>query len=468
MVDLQLWRWIGGGAIVLLAPIAAAQDAPPEPAGADPAAGELEQADPQTDPQAEPLTPAEQADAIEAEQRADQLERAAHARQEQFAAAAHLAEELDRTLTEQGLIPQRNDYRNRPPAQGEAGSDDSASPAEQRAKLTELATRAGLLLRSTALPSARFTLLQTQARIYNALAQDAATRGEELDTTRRLRQLRSAGQALRQVDRADAAATGAYWVLLADLADTNRADAPVEARQGLAREVLAAYIDEFEEDRVGADFVIDARLALARLLDQAGDQPGVANQLQAIGTLDRADPRRRELDLLHASTARIGRAVELDLTTTRGLRWKLSEQGGEPVLLHIFADGSVGNAEMIQGLMEKIARFPHGGYRVVSLRVGPEVKGGARSTWPTLVATGQQRAVLEQFGVVSAPTLIWLDRQGRIAAVGQTLDVFDQIPLGQADPFDKEDRAREQDQPAPDPEQHAEPAAPLAPIEPGE
>lgn len=454
MFEDRLWRWIGCGGLALVAPMVFAQD--PAPASAPDTAAPA---------QAQPVDPAQPDDATAqspaAAEEAARLER--EARQDQLAAARHLAQELDRTLNEQGLITQRN-YSRDPATTAQA---PASTPAQIRAKLTELATRAGLLLRSTAVPAARFTLLQTQARIYNALAQDAAARGEELDTTRRLRQLRSTGQWLRQLDRPEADATGSYWVLLADLADTNRTDAPVEARQALAREVLSAYIDQFAEDPSGADLVLDARLALARLLDQAGNQTRVAEQLAAIGTVDRADPRRRELELLQASVARIGRAVELDLATTRGLRWRLGEHGDGPVLVHIFADGSVGNAEMIQGLMEKIARSARGGFTVVSLRVGPEVKGGAAAAWPTLLATGQERQVLEQFGITSAPTLVWLDARGQIAAVGQTLEVFDRLPLAPAQPIDLsrrpeadppvEDDQPEQTQPQADP-----PAAPDA------
>jgi len=443
MFEDRLWRWIGCGGLALVAPLVFAQE--PSPALAPDAVPPAE-VQPDVTPPATDL--AEEAARLERE-----------AQQDQLAAARHLSQELDRTLNEQGLIYNRGYNREPAPAAQNAG----ATPAQVRAKLAELATRAGLLLRSTAVPAARFTLLQTQARIYNALAQDAAARGEELDTTRRLRQLRSTGQYLRQVDRPEADATGSYWVLLADLADTNRTEAPVEARQLLAREVLSAYIAEFAEDQAGADFVLDARLALARLLDQSGDQRRVAEQLATIEPVDRADPRRRELELLQASVARIGKPVELDLETTRGLRWRLGEHGDGPVLIHIFADGSVGNAEMIQGLMEKIARSSRGGFTVVSLRVGPEVKGGAAAAWPTLVATGRERQVLEQFGVASAPTLVWLDARGRIAAVGQTLEVFDRLPLAPIEPIDLTRRPGAAPPPAEDQPAQAPPDAELEP-----
>lgn len=450
-------RWIGCLLVGLSTPMLLAQDTDPaDTPTVDPPSGQAQ--DPET-PDAP--APVEQADPAEL---AAQRELQAQALRDQLDAAQHLAEELELALDEQGLLAVRTPYRQQTLPQQQV-EQARVRPAELRSQLTELATRAGLLLLSTDVPTVRFVLLQTQARAYNALAQDAAQRGEELETTRRLRQLRTTGQSLRRVDRPEADATGSYWVLLADLADANRADAPVEARQALAREFLHAYVDQFDQDQAGQGFVLDARLALARLYDQSGDQRAVARQIVAIDSLGRDDPRRRELELLRASVARIGRAVELELATTRGLGWRLENYRDGPVLVHIFADGSVGNAEMIQELTRKIARSARGGFTVVSLRVGPEARGSKRPAWPTLIATGRERQVLGQFGVSSSPTLVWLDSTGRIAAVGQTLEVFDRIPDGPVEPIDLQDLALDQTQ-TPDPESDQAPSGPTDPAGP--
>lgn len=380
----------------------ASVDAPAQPAEADPAPAEAD---------ASPLDLAQQ-------RLEEKLERKRQAEADQLDAARSLADALDQILDLRGMMI-------------------ANGSADQRDLLIELATRAGLLTRSTTSTAARFLLLQTQARAYNALATEAGARNEELEFTRRLRQLRSTGQLLRAMDEPiEAPSTGAYWVLLADLADTNRGDSAVEDRQALAREILAGYIESFEDDSAAADLLIDARLSLAWLHDQSGNQVAVADQLSRLADLPAPDPRSRSVDALRASLDRIGRVVELDTVTTSGSRWRLSDYDDGPVLLHLYADGAAGNDLVFDGLMRKIARSARGGFTVASLRVGPAVNGSRLPAWPTLVVPGREVELLQTLGVTAAPTFVWIDRHHRIAAIGQTLEVFERRPTDRPPPIE--------------------------------
>jgi hypothetical protein len=398
-----------GAACAWCAPFAVAQDA--APAEADAPAETQVQPNP-ADAEEASDSPIDRAiERLEAK-----LERKRQAEAEQLAAAQALAENLDALLDAQGMLA-------------------TGSSPEQRAEAVELATRAGLLARSSTSQAARYLLLQTQARIYNALANDAAAQGEELEFSRRLRQLRSAGQSLRLMDRPpQAASAGAFWVLLSDLADTNRGEAPIEDRQALARELLANYIETYRDDPEASDLLIDARLSLARLHDQAGNAVAVAQQLAMLGELPEGDPRLREARALRASIDRIGRKIELDAQTTSGTPWQLDDYDDGPVLLHIYTDGVPGNPAIFDGLMRKIARSARGGFTVVSLRVGPAVQGSRLPTWPTLVMPGREPQLLQTLGVTAAPTFVWIDRDHRIAAIGQTLDVFYRRPANRPAP----------------------------------
>ncbi len=326
----------------------------------------------------------------------------------ELASAYRQRQELDLLLTAEGLA-----------VSGAEDADDH--------RLADLATRCEVLANSVQSQQARAILLDCQARAYAALAQ-IQTDETGQPSQRRLQQMRSAVDKLRKLDVPIAKPLADYWLLLADLADDAQSDASVASRQALAEQRIKAYLEQYQDHELVRDDVIDARLSLAQLLDQRGDQVLAKEQIDAIGPLPESSPRRPQIDRLLASASRIGMTVELEGVTTQLKLWRLSEHLGKPVLLHVYADAVEPSVAMIDQITQAIIDQSMGGSTIVSLRVGEPVTGTRTAPWPTLPIGLESGGVLEQLSIDALPTLVWIDAQGKVASIGHTAAVLDQMP----------------------------------------
>lgn len=300
------------------------------------------------------------------------------------------------------------------------------------ARLAGLATRCEVLANSATSDLARAVLLRSQARAHAALARIDAPAAEAV-RQRRLQQLRASAEKIRGLAVPDAEASADYWQLLADLADASRLNANMQARQSLAEQLLYGYIQAYAQNNAANDYVIDARLSLAELLDDQGDQASAAKHLEAIGELPDDSPRTEQAERLRASVARIGKRVEIEALTTRVTVWKLSDFVGQPVLLHVYADTLEHSVAMIQPIRRAIARGKLGGAAVASLRVGDPVQGAPAAPWPILPVDLEPGGVLDRLGVGALPALVWIDAEGKVAGIGHTEAMLDRMPKQAAD-----------------------------------
>ncbi|MFN3168147.1 MAG: TlpA family protein disulfide reductase [Phycisphaeraceae bacterium] len=341
------------------------------------------------------------------------------------------------------------------------GTATARAGVSTQAKLAGLATRCEVLANSATNDLARAVLLRCQARAHAALAQMSVSEGEA-SRQRRLQQLRATAEKIRSLDVPDAEAAADYWQLLADLADAAHLATAVRSRQSLARQLLSGYIQAYAQERVANDYVIDARLSLASLLDDQGDQAGVVEQLDAIGELPERGPRAEQAQRLRASAQRIGKRVEIEALTTRVTLWKLSDFAGQPVLLHVYADALEHSVAMIQPIQRAITQGKLGGAAVVSLRVGDPVRGTPTAPWPTLPIDLEPGGVLDRLGVAALPALVWIDAEGKVASIGHTAAVLDRMPATRPDPEAPPPTDRGDAGPGPDsePGEASEPAAP--------
>lgn len=326
------------------------------------------------------------------------------------------------------------------------GADGSAYAQAEPSIEVRLSQQAILIDALTGLiesERARAILLASQARAVASLAQ---LQGPEDEQTRQrwMLQLRSVVASLGKLNLPDARREADYWQLLADLADAAHLSAAVDARQVLAEKLLTDYIDVYADDRAADEYVVDARLSLARLLDDRGDQGGVAKLLDAIGELPKDGPRAEQASQLRASISRIGKAIEIEALTTRVSVWKLSEFAGQPVLIHVYADAVEPSLAMIETIRRAIQAGRLGGVAVVSLRVGEPIEGAPIAPWPTLPIGLEPDGVLDRLGVAALPALVWIDARGRVASIGHLPAVLDQLP--KPDP-ETEDPAEEQPDP---------------------
>lgn len=319
--------------------------------------------------------------------------------------------------------------------------------------LIKLAARCQVIANSVMSDQAKLILLSARCRALAALSLFKTGESPAQTRAERLARLRSAAGTIGSLIADGARASSDYWLLTADLADlADNADAAdtLADRQAKAEKLINAYLYKYAQSpQAGAattrQHLADARLSLARLLDQRGDQPAAAKQLDAIDKLiklDKTNPRTKEVHRLRARAKLIGKPAKLQGVSTQVEVWKLAEQLGSTVLIHVYADKVPSSVKMIgqiQAVLPTLATQAKGGLRIVSVRVGKADATATAPSWPTLPIELDNIKVLSDLGVNALPTLIWIDPQGKVAAIGHTLAVLDQMPKAPApDPADPE------------------------------
>jgi len=344
------------------------------------------------------------------------------------ASAAQATPDLDAPQTEQDSVDRI--YQEISELLTEEGRPVTPGDTAVADKLADLATRCGVLANNVRSDDARAVLLSCQARVIAALTQlDPADLAATEKAEEQFKHLRETGEQIRSLARPDSQPASDYWKLTADLAEISRSKASIGLRQSLARQMLGDYIDHYAKSQQAGDFVIDARLSLASLLDECGNQQAAAEQLEAIGEVDQASPRFPAYSRLENRAQRIGKAIQIEGVTTSAQRWRLSEQEGRPVLVHVYSDSVESSLKMIDAIRSSLTTQTLGGFRIVSLRVGNAIPGSPTPPWPTLSVDLQPGGVIEQMGVDALPTLAWIDQRGHLASIGHTLAVIDRIPV---------------------------------------
>lgn len=305
------------------------------------------------------------------------------------------------------------------------GQLNTALGDEAPAMLASLSTRCGILANSAMHDEVRLVLLGYQARALAALASYGRVDAQEQPS--RLEQLKEVAGQIQTVALPGAQATADYWSLLASLAEQAERDASLAQAHVLAEQLLQAYLDEHADDAYAAEFLVDTRLSLARLLDQRGAQRRVAHQLAKIGELPPDSPRLIEVKALRDSIARLDAKVRFESISTHLEPWRSSNYLGKPLLIHIYSDSVEPSVRMIDSINRRIVSGLLGGVAIVSLRVGDPVASTMSPPWPTLPVQLEPGGVLDQLGVVALPTLAWLDKNGQLGSIGTTAAVLDQL-----------------------------------------
>ena len=261
--------------------------------------------------------------------------------------------------------------------------DDDVGVDQQ---LIEVAERSGELARSDIEARQQLDASNIELRAYNALANDALRTDHQGEASFRLAQLRSAAEEAGDIPADDAELTGAFWLLNADLIDINRnADALLDRQfQAIAR--LEAFLEEAtEQDAAPSPIIMDVKLGLLQLYAQAGQSDKACALLAELEEVD--DPRTEEAA---AICERIGEPAGYD------------QHLGEVVLLTFYETAEPPDV----GLPDA----------VVHERVAIEAE-----------TLEENRALLDRFAVSSLPWYVVVDRDGRIAAIGQSEAILGQI-----------------------------------------
>jgi len=326
------------------------------------------------------------------------------------AAIAQLQAEIDAMLRPDGLV-----------APGSAAKDD-----EPRDRLETIASRSNrIALDNQDQPAVQYQARQVELRAYHALAQDAVIHDRAAEASYRLTQLRNAAQQTRRSDNRFAAATGDFWLLLADLIDINRNVRGVAKRQAKAASKLEAFLADHEARQTPEPITTQVKAALIRLHTQSGRNARACALLAELRqTLAADDPRLRSLADAAAVCELLGRRVPFELVTRSGGRWS-NHEPASPVLVHVYADWSPQSVAVFEALASHAEALSAAKTRVLSVSVGPTSRGADDQPWPLAEATLAEDGVLSRLGVKGLPWLVLFDAEGRITAVGQTQAVID-------------------------------------------
>ena len=379
----------------------------------------------------QPVTEGEKAD--ESQQQDEVLAADQAALESELASAKRFEAELDALLLADGTL------------------DTTRENAQL--KLGSLATRCGILANSALHDEVKLVLLGYHARALAALA-SLQPEGQNQD---RMEQLNDVAQQMAAIDLPGATAAADYWLLVADMAaPASSKQSPTRRQAGIER-ALVSFIKAHEGEPAAAEYLLDTRLSLMQLMDQRGAQQDALKQLSHIGTLPEDSPRLGEAKRLRESIARLGTPIAFDSISTELNEWRSSDHLGKPVLIHVYADRVAPSVRMIDVISRRIVSGSLGGISLVSLRVGEPVAGSSAPPWPTLPVQLERGGILDQLGVTALPTLVWLDGEGRLASIGTTAAVLNQLknlqvedanePVDQAEADSSVEQAPSQEEP---------------------
>lgn len=313
-------------------------------------------------------------------------------------------------------------------------------------KLRSLATRCGILANSAMHDEVRLVLLGYQARALSALS--SQNPGDEGEDTGWIEQLNDTAQQIAAIGLPGAAATADYWLLIGEISQHTLSSLPPTQRQARIEQTLRVFIEKHADDPQANEYLLDARLVLARLMNQRGAQREVKTILKQLGDLPENSPRLGEVNRLNEIVDRLGTPIEFESVSTQLTRWRASDHAGKPLLIHVYADSVEPSVHMIDVISRSIVEGSLRGIAVVSLRIGEPIAGTNTPPWPTLPVELKADGVLGLLGVTALPTLAWVDETGKLAAIGTTSAVLDQLENIVPNPLEQENASAVGDDPA--------------------
>ncbi len=337
------------------------------------------------------------------------------------AALAQLEAEIDEMLTPDGLVAPPPEGGRRV---GDAGTGEAATPPQKR--LEQIASTSNTIARNNPdQPRVQYQAQQVEMRAYHALAQDAVVNDRAAEASYRLTQLRNAATQTRQSENRFAAATGDFWLLLADLIDINRNVAALPQRQAKATAKLEAYLTAHEVQATPEPITTQVKAALIRLHHQSGNNARACELLAELREeLPADDPRRLALADAAAVCELIGEAVAIEVTTLAGERWT-SASIEQPVLVHFYADWSPQSVALFEVLAARGEALAQAKTRRLSISIGPTTRKAGDQPWPVAESSLALDGPAQRLGVKGLPWLILLDGAGQVVAVGQSEAVID-------------------------------------------
>jgi hypothetical protein len=304
------------------------------------------------------------------------------------------------------------------------------------AKLVEVAIESGRVARNADLQSQQLEATNIEMRAYNALANTAMSNQRGDEAKLRIAQLRSTAEQAKQIGAPQAALTGDFWLINADLISIRQNNTDPLKQQQLAIERIEAFLTQSDQAAAEPDsdeqaIIADIQLGLLRLYEQAGESQKSCALLEQLKTsLAEDDPRRDSLQDSAATCARIGKPVHYALTGPDGHAWASDADRGRPVLLYLTAASAMPSTETLEMLhSDAVANEPAAPhlYLIIVGQTDTTVAPAGLEGW-RLAAMGADDPLLADLGIAFLPRLVLVDGQGDIAAIGWTAAILKQLP----------------------------------------
>ncbi len=238
---------------------------------------------------------------------------------------------------------------------------------------------------------------------------------------------------------------GDFWALQVDMWEMVRAQVDLAVRQRHAIEQLERFLDRHaqgqhpanldadpEMDPVAMAMLRDAKLVLLALYDQYGMSPEACDLVAELrASLHRDDEDwRTYLDRVFGYCSILGQRFDASLPLEDGDWWCSQDHRGRAVLLHVWSRGATVSPQDVYALQRIDARYSHLGLAVLSVNVDQFTdrrKPPLYGDWPICWQPPDQQRLTDLFRLTWLPRFVLIDRQGRVAAVGGSPNVVDQL-----------------------------------------
>ncbi len=273
-------------------------------------------------------------------------------------------------------------------------------------------------------------------QVYHGLAQTAQALDAKQEWMDKLRQLVAGFD--QGDDQGDVLVE--FWQLQADLFELNQQEAQPVERRRLAITRLERFLERPKPAQIGSEvaqahwsMLRAVRLGLLGLYDEAG-RSGPACELATVlrGELHRDDTTlRAHLDRSFAYCSLIGQRFDGQLVTDDRNVWTSEGRHGFWTLICFWAKWAPASVAMLEQLQSRYTDLVGRGVTILSVRVDPweEDQDDEHEAWPWPTYTQCEGAtdLAKIFRVYGLPRLVLIDKQSKVAAIGGSLDILNQI-----------------------------------------
>lgn len=192
--------------------------------------------------------------------------------------------------------------------------------------------------------------------------------------------------------------------------------------------IQAAWLETLEKfiaDHPGAPEAADAKLQLAVAADLAGNEADALKHYNSILSTGEGTPAYRKAQGAKTRLESVGQPIALAGKTIDGKTFNLAQLKGNVVLIHYWSSTAEPSTANLPILKDLLARFGKKDFKIVGVNLDARAEdlqaylAGNPLNWPQLFEVGGLDSRLaNEMGIHTLPTMLLVDRQGRVANRG--------------------------------------------------